>query len=104
MLESSATVRKGVLNPRTTLTTAAKESLVCFSISYEQFQVSTLTSCPDAEIHDVGDTGLTADQEFWNRERKYSLGGVDVRKFSMSKKGGFEPQDDPYYGRKKVSS
>ncbi|KAJ9613792.1 hypothetical protein H2204_014645 [Knufia peltigerae] len=57
----------------------------------------------NAEIHDVGDTGLTADQEFWNRERKYSLGGVDVRKFSMSKKGGFEPQDDPYYGHKEIA-
>ncbi|KIW17499.1 hypothetical protein PV08_04693 [Exophiala spinifera] len=58
----------------------------------------------NAEIHDVGKTGLTPEQEFWNRERKYSLGGVDVRKFSMSKTGGIEPQDDPYYGRRRVSN
>lgn len=31
------------------------------------------------------------------------MNGVDVRKFSTSKKGGLEPQDDPYYGRKRVS-
>ncbi|KAK5209744.1 hypothetical protein LTR99_002598 [Exophiala xenobiotica] len=58
---------------------------------------------PDDLIKDVGTTGLTPDQEYWNRERKYSVNGVDVRRFSNSKKGGMEPQDDPYYGRKRVS-
>ncbi|KAK5460920.1 hypothetical protein LTS15_002983 [Exophiala xenobiotica] len=58
----------------------------------------------DAEIHNVGETGLTPEEEYWNRERKYSVGGVDVRKFSTSKKGGLEPQSDPYYGRKRVSN
>jgi len=56
------------------------------------------------EIEDVGPTGLTPEQEYWNRERKYSVNGVDVRKFSTSKTGGLEPQNDPYYGRKQVSS
>ena len=51
----------------------------------------------------MGPTGLTPEEEYWNRERKYSVTGVDVRKFSNSKTGGFEPQDDPYYGRKQVS-
>ncbi|KEF63269.1 uncharacterized protein A1O9_01246, partial [Exophiala aquamarina CBS 119918] len=57
-----------------------------------------------AQIQDVGQTGLTPEQEYWNRERKYSVNGVDVRKFSTSKTGGMEPQNDPYYGRKQVSS
>lgn len=59
---------------------------------------------PDELIKDVGITNLTPEEEYWNRERKYSINGVDVRKFSNSKKGGMEPQDDPYYGRKPVSS
>lgn len=52
----------------------------------------------------MGLTGLTPEEEYWNRERKYSVNGVDVRRFSNSKKGGLEPLDDPYYGRKPVSS
>ncbi|EXJ95840.1 hypothetical protein A1O1_00965 [Capronia coronata CBS 617.96] len=56
-----------------------------------------------AEIADVGQTGLSPEEEYQNRERKYSVNGVDVRKFSTSRKGGLEPQDDPYYSRKKVS-
>ncbi|KAJ4570275.1 hypothetical protein HRR83_006944 [Exophiala dermatitidis] len=56
-----------------------------------------------AEIADVGETGLTPEEEHLNRERKYSVNGIDVRKFSMSRKGGLEPQDDPYYSRKRVS-
>lgn len=59
---------------------------------------------PEAEIADVGETGLTPEEEHLNRERKYSVNGIDVRKFSMSRKGGLEPQDDPYYSRKRVSS
>lgn len=31
-----------------------------------------------------------------------SVNGVDLRKFSLSATGGFKPQNDPYYGRKKV--
>ncbi|EXJ81305.1 hypothetical protein A1O3_07595 [Capronia epimyces CBS 606.96] len=56
-----------------------------------------------AEIEGVGQTGLTQDEEYQNRQRKYSVNGVDVRKFSTSRKGGLEPQDDPYYSRKRVS-
>ncbi|KAL2438738.1 hypothetical protein ABEF95_013512 [Exophiala dermatitidis] len=56
-----------------------------------------------AEIADVGETGLTPEEEHLNRERKYSVNGIDVRKFSMSRKGGLEPQGDPYYSRKRVS-
>lgn len=51
----------------------------------------------------MGPTGLTPEQEYWNRERKYSVNGVDVRRFSTSKTGGMEPQNDPYYGRKQIS-
>ncbi|RVX72231.1 hypothetical protein B0A52_04435 [Exophiala mesophila] len=58
---------------------------------------------PDELIKDVGYTGLSPEQEFYNRERKYSATGVDVRRFSNSRKGGMEPQDDPYYGRRSVS-
>lgn len=57
-----------------------------------------------AEIEDVGATGLSPEEEYQNRERKFSATGVDVRKFSTSKKGGLAPQSDPYYGRKKVSN
>ncbi|OQV04739.1 hypothetical protein CLAIMM_09579 isoform 1 [Cladophialophora immunda] len=57
-----------------------------------------------AEISNVGFTGLSPEEEYWNRERKYSATGVDVRKFSSSKKGGMAPQDDPYYGRRRVSA
>lgn len=55
-------------------------------------------------IEDVAPTGLTAQEEFANRERKMSIDGVDIRRFSNSRKSGMEPQDDPYYGRKPVSS
>ncbi|KIW98967.1 uncharacterized protein Z519_00630 [Cladophialophora bantiana CBS 173.52] len=57
-----------------------------------------------AEIANVGLTGLSPEEEYWNRERKYSATGVDVRKFSNSRKGGMEPQDDPYYSRRRVSA
>lgn len=33
-----------------------------------------------------------------------SVDGVDLRKFSNSRKSGMEPQDDPYYGRKPINS
>lgn len=63
-----------------------------------------LTTSPEAEIDGVGDTGLTAQQEFDNRERKMSVNGVDIRKFGMRADGGWHPANDPYYGRKSVSS
>lgn len=53
--------------------------------------------------HGIGVTGLTPQQEWDNRERKYSVNGVDIRKFSNSATGGMEPLNDPYYGRKQVS-
>ncbi|KAK5943461.1 hypothetical protein PMZ80_004468 [Knufia obscura] len=58
---------------------------------------------PAAMIHNVGETGLTREKEFLNRERKYSVNGADVRRFSDSTKSGFHPTDDPYYGRKPVN-
>jgi hypothetical protein len=59
----------------------------------------------DEFIKDVGITGLTVQDEHYNRERKYSdQKGVDVRRFSFSNKSGWKPQSDPYYGRKPVSS
>lgn len=58
---------------------------------------------PDELIQDVGLTGLSAEEEYWNREKKYTATGVDVRRFSSSQKGGMEPLTDPYYGRKQVS-
>lgn len=64
---------------------------------------SWLTASPEAEIAGVGATGLSPEEEYLNRERKYSATGVDVRRFSKGKKSGLAPQDDPYYGRKKVS-
>jgi hypothetical protein len=51
----------------------------------------------------VGATGLTPEEEYWNRERKYSVGGHDVRKFSKGTKSSLEPSSDPYYARKRVS-
>lgn len=59
---------------------------------------------PDELIKDVGRTGLTPEQEYLNREKKMMVDGVDLRRFSTSKTGGMAPQDDPYYGRKKVDS
>lgn len=58
----------------------------------------------DNLIKDVGLTGLSAEEEFWNREKKYTAHGADVRRFSKSLDGGAEPLNDPYYGRKPVSS
>jgi len=55
------------------------------------------------EIHDIGQTGLSAEEEYQNRERKYSVQGVDIRKFSKGGKNSLEPSTDPYYSRKKVS-
>lgn len=56
---------------------------------------------PDSMIHGVGDTGMTKEEEYMSRERKYSVTGVDVRKFDMGK-NGWEPVNDPYYHRKSV--
>ena len=64
-----------------------------------------MLSChTEAEIAGVGETGLNAEEEFANRERKYSVGGVDVRRFGSSASSGFKPTNDPYYGRKRVDS
>lgn len=59
---------------------------------------------PDSLLEGVGETGLTKEEEFLNRERKLSVNGVDLRKFSTSRTKGMEPQNDPYYGRKPVDS
>lgn len=58
----------------------------------------------DADIAGVGVTGLSKEDEFLSRERKYSASGVDVRKFGDSAKSGFHPTQDPFYGRKPVAS
>ncbi|ETN38383.1 uncharacterized protein HMPREF1541_06418 [Cyphellophora europaea CBS 101466] len=58
---------------------------------------------PDEFIQDVAPSGLSAQEEWANRERKMSINGVDIRKFSNSRSSGMEPQDDPYYGRKSVT-
>jgi hypothetical protein len=58
---------------------------------------------PDSMISGVGETGLTEQEEYINRERKYSLAdGSDARRFS-SAKGGLTPASDPHYGRRQVS-
>lgn len=57
---------------------------------------------PDSMIQGIGETGLSKQEEFENRERKFSIGGSDLRKFSDAK-GGFHPSEDPYYGRKAVN-
>ena len=55
----------------------------------------------DAETHGVGITGLTAEQEFDNRERKYSSAdGTDIRSHSLK---AITKPGDPYYNRKQVS-
>lgn len=59
---------------------------------------------PKQMVAGVGDTGLTPEQEYENRERKYSVNGVDVRKFSNSSTGFIHPTADPFYGRKPVAS
>lgn len=61
-------------------------------------------SIPDAMVKGVGETGLTTEQEYENRERKYSATGVDVRRFSNTSTGFLNPSADPYYGRKSVHS
>jgi len=56
----------------------------------------------DAETHGVGATGLTPQQEFDNRERKFSAAdGTDIRSHSL--KWVTKP-GDPYYNRKKISN
>ena len=68
-------------------------------------RASSLTPCyADELIKDVGLTGLTPEEEHWNRERKYSVDGHDVRKFSRGTKNSLEPSTDPYYARKQISS
>jgi len=52
---------------------------------------------PETMIKDVGYTGLTKEEEYLNRERKYSTNGADVRRFSNVK-------GDPYYDRKPLHS
>lgn len=59
---------------------------------------------PDSMIQGVGETGLTKQQEYENRERKYSLSGADVRRFDNNGKFSFHPTKDPYYSRKPVHS
>jgi len=58
---------------------------------------------PDALVQGVGETGLTPEEEYLGRERKYSVNGSDVRRFSSGPKG-LEPASDPYYSRKPVAS
>lgn len=71
----------------------------------KHFSTVSLTDfCSDSLIKDVGITGLSPEEEFWNREKKYTANGADVRRFSKSLDGGAEPLNDPYYGRKPVSS
>ena len=61
----------------------------------------------DAELHGIAPTGLSAQEEYDSRERKYSLAdGTDARKFGDgSKLGKFFSGDpkDPFYGRKNVN-
>jgi hypothetical protein len=52
----------------------------------------------------VGETGLTAEEEYDNHERKMSVNGVDLRKFGTKADSGFKPSSDPFYGRKPVDS
>ena len=56
---------------------------------------------PDALIQDVGITGLTPQEEYLNRERKYSAAdGTDIRSHSLK---AITKPGDPYYQRKRVS-
>lgn len=56
----------------------------------------------DAETHGVGLTGLTPQEEYNNRERKYSSAdGTDIRSHSLK---AITKPGDPYYNRKKVSN
>lgn len=58
----------------------------------------------EVETEGVGETGLSREEEFDNRERKMSVNGVDIRKFGMKADSGWKPANDPYYGRKSVSA
>lgn len=49
----------------------------------------------------VGNTGLTLEEEFATRERKYSLPDGSDARISSNK---MTPQNDPYYTRRKVSA
>lgn len=56
---------------------------------------------PDSLIQDVGITGLTPQEEYVNRERKYSAAdGTDIRSHSLK---AITKPGDPYYNRKRVS-
>lgn len=56
---------------------------------------------PDSLIQDVGITGLTPQEEYLNRERKFSAAdGTDIRSHSLK---AITKPGDPYYGRKRVS-
>lgn len=60
---------------------------------------------PDAFIQDVGLTGLTPQEEYVARERKYSLkDGTDARRFEGKLTGHLwtGSNKDPFYGRKPV--
>lgn len=59
---------------------------------------------PDTLIKGVGETGLSPEEEYLNRERKYSATGVDVRRFDTKPGSGFHPSNDPYYARKSENS
>jgi hypothetical protein len=55
----------------------------------------------DAEAHGVGITGLTPQEEYNNRERKFSaVDGTDIRSHSLK---AITKPGDPYYNRKKLS-
>lgn len=56
---------------------------------------------PNALVQDVGITGLTRQEEFQNRERKFSSAdGTDIRSHSLK---AITKPGDPYYNRKRVS-
>lgn len=56
---------------------------------------------PNSLIQDVGITGLTPQEEYINRERKYSAAdGTDIRSHSLK---AITKPGDPYYNRKRVS-
>jgi hypothetical protein len=81
------------------------------SVSYIQYTVATMVNpddpyysrkpVPNALIQDVGLTGLTPQEEYLNRERKYSAAdGTDIRSHSLK---AIKKPGDPYYNRKRVS-
>jgi hypothetical protein len=56
---------------------------------------------PDSLIADVGITGLTPQEEYHNRERKFSAAdGTDIRSHSLK---AITKPGDPYYNRKQLS-